>query len=282
MSHIPIDDSLLVAYVDCELDPATRQRVAEVIEQNAAVRERAAMFNRSTDLLRSALSEAEYMVPPERLVVEATKQLTHGMHSRRGWLALPVAVAAAIAGLIIGNLVLPPNLGIGQSAASKLDYLLEEVREYHAVFARETEHAVEVPASRRDHIQAWLGNRVHYPFVVPDLTSRGLTFLGGRLVPIGGGVVAQLMYVDGEGEHVAICVAFTENRLDAPLQSIQRAGFRVMGLAEGNHAFFVAGPKSYSELEPIAKSLPALLRASPDDTVKAREKRGFGGFARPG
>lgn len=282
MSHIPIDDSLLVAFVDGELDPATRQRVADVIEQNAAVRERAAMFSRSSELLRSALSEAEYMAPPERLVADAPKQLTRGMHSRRGWTALPLATAAAIAGLVIGNLVLPPNLGFGRSAASKLDYLLEEVREYHAIFARETEHAVEIPASRRDHIQEWLGNRVHYPFTVPDLTSRGLTFLGGRLAAIGGGVVAQLMYVDGDGEHVAICVAFTENQLDAPLQSIQRAGFRVMGLAEGHHVFFVAGPGSYSELEPIAKSLPALLQASPGDAAKERKKRGFGGFARPG
>ena len=153
-----------------------------------------------------------------------------------------------------------PNFGVGQSASSKLDYLLEEVREYHAVFARETEHVVEVPASRRDHIEAWLGNRVHYPFTVPDLTSRGLTFLGARMIAIGGGVVAQLMYVDRDGEHIAICVAFTEDKLDAPLQSIQKAGLKVMGLAEGHHVFIVAGPKFNPELEPIAKSLPALLQ----------------------
>jgi len=280
MNNRPIDDALLVAYVDGELDPVTRRRVDDLLEQNAAVRDRVAMFRRSGDLLRSAFSEAEYLAPPERMAARTREILKPKLPPRRAWWALPVA--AAIAGLVIGNLVLPPNLGVGQSASSKLDYLLEEVREYHAVFARETEHAVEVPASRRDHIEAWLGNRVHYPFTVPDLTARGLMFLGARMIAIGGGVVAQLMYVDRDGEHIAICVAFTEDKLDAPMQSIQKADLRVMGLAEGHHAFVVAGPKFNPELEPIAKSLPALLQGPPDDTNKARERRNFGGFARPG
>jgi anti-sigma factor RsiW len=275
MPSLPIDDTLILAYVDGELDPATRQRVADVMEQNAAVRERAAMFRRSTDLLRSALSEAEYMAVPEGLVARATKKLKRDVRPRLAWLALPVA--AAIAGLVIGNLVLPPNLGVGQSASSKLGHLLEEVGEYHAVFARETEHVVEVPASRRDYIQAWLGNRVHYPFTVPDLTVRGLTFLGARMVAVGGGVVAQLMYADPAGERIALCLAFTEDKLDAPMQSIEKAGYRVMGLAEGHHKFIVAGQKFHPELESIAQSLPALFQVAEATTRGNRTP--YGGFA---
>ena len=280
MNSLPIDDTLLVAYVDGELDPITRRRVDDLLEQKAAVRDRVAMFRRSGELLRSAFSEAECMPPPEQLVARTKQILKPSLRPWQAWWALPVA--AAIAGLVIGNLALPTNFGIGQSASSKLDYLLEEVREYHAVFARETEHVVEVPASRRDHIEAWLGDRVRYPFTVPDLTARSLTFLGARLVAIGGGVVAQLMYIDRHGEHIALCVAFTQDRLDAPMQSIQKAGLRVAGLAEGHHAFFVAGPEFNPEVEPLAKSLPALLQGPSGDTFKSRERRNFGGFARPG
>jgi len=275
MPRVPIDDSLLVAYADGELDPVTRRRVDDLLEQNPAARDRVAMFRRSGDLLRSAFSEAEYVAPPERHLARARETLKLKGRPRRAWWAL--AAAAAIAGLVIGNLVLPANLGIGESASSRLAYILEEVREYHAVFARETDHVVEVPASRRDHIETWLGNRVHYPFLVPDLTSRGLAFLGARLVAIGGGVVAQLMYADGGHERIAICVAFTEDKLYAPRQSVQRGGIKVIGEADGHHMFFVAGPTFNPELEPIAKSLPALLQVP--DTANAQKARvPYGGF----
>jgi anti-sigma factor RsiW len=260
MNSLPVDDALLVAYVDGELDPVTRRHVEDLLEQNAAVRARVALFRRSGELLRAAFSEAEYMAPPERLVARIRKRVQPIARPWRSWWALPVA--AAIAGLVIGNLVLPVNFGIGESSSGRLANILEEVQDYHAVFDRETEHVVEVPASRRDHIEAWLGNRVHYPFAVPDLSSRGLTFLGARLVPIGSGVVAQLMYVDGGGEHLAICIAFTEDEIKAPLQSVQKGNYKVMGEADGHHVFIVAGPKFNRELEPLAKGLPALLQVA--------------------
>ncbi|MGD9884534.1 MAG: anti-sigma factor [Reyranella sp.] len=278
MPRVPIDDSLLVAYVDGELDPVTCRGVDDLLKQNAAVRSRVAMFRRSRDLLRLAFSEAGYMASSERLAVRTGEILQPNVLRRRAWWALPVA--AAIAGLVIGNLVLSTNFGFGESSSSRLAYLLEEVGAYYAVFARETEHVVEVSASRRDHIEAWLGNRVRYPFKVPDLTSRGLKFLGARLVPVDGGVVAQLMYVDGGGEHIAICVVFTEDKLDSPLRSVQKAGSKVIGEARGHHAFIVVGPKFNAELEPIAKGLPALLQGG--DAANAQKAYApYGGFARP-
>ena len=274
MSTLPIDDALLVAYVDGELDDVIRQRVADLIEKNASVRDRAAMFRRSTDLLRSALSGNEFMDVPEQLVSRTTKIVKHNPRPRLAWLSLPVA--AAIVGLVVGNLALPPNLGVGQSSSGRLASILEDVRDYYVVHARETEHVVEVPASRRDHIEAWLGDRVHYPFTVPDLSSRGLTFLGARLVAISDGVVAQLMYVDGGGEQLAICIGFTEGKLDAPLQSIQQGRIQVIGRAEGHHAFVVVGLKSDPAVESIARSLPGLLQGTKNPATN------YGGFARPG
>ena len=275
MGTRPVDDTLLVAYIDGELDAATRQRITDLVEQEPAVRARVAMFRRSSDLLRSALSDDQYMAVPEPLAGRASKVLKRHANRLLAWLSLPVATA--IVGLVAGNLALPPNFGVGQGSSGRLASILEEVREYYVVHARETEHIVEVPASRRDHIEAWLGDRVHYPFTVPDLTSRGLTFLGARLVAISDGVVAQLMYADGSGKHMAICIGFSEDKLDAPMQSIQQGGIRVIGQAEGHHALVVVGLKTDPALEPIARNLPALLHAD------ARADRpNFGGFrARP-
>src|SRR5216684_1741531 len=38
--------------------------------------------------------------------------------------------------------------------------LLDEIADYHVLYAREDEHLVEVPADRREHIEAWLGDRL--------------------------------------------------------------------------------------------------------------------------
>ena len=60
----------------------------------------------------------------------------------------------------------------------------------------------------------------------------------------------------------------------------KQAGIKVIGEAEGHHVFVVAGPKSNPELEPIAKSLPALLQmADAGNAQKARAPHG--GFAPP-
>lgn len=259
MVALPISDSVLVAYVDNELDATTRERVAGLIEQDPAVRERVAMFQRSTELLRAALNDPEYSAVPDGLAARTARMVERRSPRRWTWLALPLA--AAIAGLVIGNLALPRylGLGVGQTAASRLGEILEEVAEYHSVFVREKEHFVEVPAARRDHIQSWLGNRVQYPFTVPNLESRGLAFAGARMLAIQGRPVAQLLYVRDNGERIALCVALTKGALEAPLQSIKEGGYTVFGWATGNHAFIVAGPESSSGLESLAKDLPRLL-----------------------
>jgi anti-sigma factor RsiW len=84
------------------------------------------------------------------------------------------------------------------------------IADYHVVYARESEHQIEVPARRLDHIQAWLGERLHRNLLVPDLSDRGLTFEGARLLVVDGQPVAQLVYSapDRPHEPLALCISF--------------------------------------------------------------------------
>ncbi|MCP5152089.1 MAG: hypothetical protein H6982_15140 [Chromatiales bacterium] len=67
-----IDDAELVAYVDGELPPAERARIAEAIERDAGVAARARTLRDSATLLRG-LFDAPMREPlPERLLVAAT------------------------------------------------------------------------------------------------------------------------------------------------------------------------------------------------------------------
>jgi anti-sigma factor RsiW len=69
--------------------------------------------------------------------------------------------------------------------------MLNEIVEYHAIYARGTQHLAEVLADRNDHIKEWLGDRLSREFHVPDLSSMGLALVGARLLGITRQTVAQ-------------------------------------------------------------------------------------------
>lgn len=101
----------------------------------------------------------------------------------------------------------------------------------HAVYSREVRHAVEVGVDDEAHLVSWLSNRLDTPIEPPDLSARGLTLLGGRLVPDEGRPAAQLMYKDRE-----------RPALFAPHRPDRRAGDDGDGLCVGSrHLRFLLG-----------------------------------------
>ena len=78
------------------------------------------------------------------------------------------------------------------ATADSREAMLDEIAAYHLVYARQTEHLAEVPAERREHIEAWLGSLLNRTLKVPDLSSQGLKFEGARLLAIDAYPVAQL------------------------------------------------------------------------------------------
>lgn len=82
---------------------------------------------------------------------------------------------------------------------------MAEVADYHRVYATQVRHLAEVPASEKDHIEAWLGSTTGVPFTTPDLSAAGYTFQGARLLVAAGKPVSQLLYTDAAGQVLAIC-----------------------------------------------------------------------------
>jgi anti-sigma factor RsiW len=60
----PIDDSLLVAFADRQLDPATSYLVEEFIRDNAEALAKVRLFERSAMLIASAFRDAVYLEVP--------------------------------------------------------------------------------------------------------------------------------------------------------------------------------------------------------------------------
>jgi anti-sigma factor RsiW len=260
----PIDDILLCAYADGELDPSTAREVETLAARNTAVRDRIALFRQSRDLLEAALSQPQCTDVPrqlrtsaERAVFRAGPRAAIASWSRRALAAAALVIAlglgVAVTRLVEHGTVLP---------RSGVAVVMHEVAEYHPVYVREVEHLVEVPASRREHIEEWLGERVGLALRAPDLSAYGLAFQGARLVALHDQPLAQLMYTGENEQRVALCVTKLVGRPSEKRQSIVEYGLKLHGLSRGEHVFLVVGPTEEPIVDRLATDLPSLLARS--------------------
>lgn len=259
MSRPEPDDLMLMAYADGELDAQAAAEVEAALTANPALADRLAMFIESAELLRAGLGEPEPMDVPAAL----QRQITRAIWTTRAKSSLRYAlpVAAAIVGFVIGGAQVP-NMFIGaQTAAARhIETVMHEVAEYHAVFVRETDHLVEVPASRRNYIETWLGNRVGYPLHVPDLSAQGLEFVGARLLAAVGQPVAQLMYTTATGDKVALCITQQGTEASTALIHVSEGGFDVYAQGQGKHLFIIAAPADSAVARRLSSSITGLMQ----------------------
>src|SRR5918912_305221 len=126
-------DIVLGAYVDGQLDPAEVKVVERYIAANPCARETVRIYRETTASLRAACAESFYTDFPDALRGAIEKP----------WRGTPLRVSLAVSAALL--LVGLGFLGgwLVASPASDSGGLVDEVVEYHRVFARETKHLVE-------------------------------------------------------------------------------------------------------------------------------------------
>lgn len=255
----PVDDMLLCAYLDGELDAIAGREIETLAARNPAVREQIEMFRAAGDLLRRALSEAPFTEVPLGLKQAAGREMVRP--ASRSWPAL-----AAVAMLLLG-------LGLGSALTRFIEHgsvlprsaiagIMHDIAEYHPIYAREVEHLVEVPASRREHLEQWLGDRVGLALRAPDLSAHGLRFQGGRLIALHDHALAQLMYTGPGNQRVALCVAKLQGKQSEGTESLEDGGLKLYGTSKDGHVFVIVGPAGDPLVDRLSTDLPALLTAS--------------------
>jgi anti-sigma factor RsiW len=133
---------------------------------------------------------------------------------------------------------------------------LDDIADYHRIYARQTRHLVEVPASDKDHIVEWLSNSTGVAFTLPDLSAQNLTFEGARLLVAGGKPTAQLLYRDAENEIFAICFLQSDPvEATTALAESMRNDIGLVSWQKGNASFVVVGPSADPNLERIAEAV---------------------------
>jgi anti-sigma factor RsiW len=253
----PLDDGLLAAYVDGELGSDQVAEVEQLLARNPEARHKVEQMRRVNALLRTACSEQRFLPPPAKFLALVAKPRTvaEPEQPRRimanPWTRRAVAALLLALAFIGGQYVSITGQDQAQGVADVRAELLDEIAEYHVVYARETEHLVEVPAERKGHIEEWLGARLDRKLAVPDLSRQGLAFAGARMLVLAGNPVAQLMYTRDTGTPVAFCIAFGEKD-NTPLAIDEFHGLNVGYWDRGGYTYVIVGALSQETIRHIA------------------------------
>ena len=252
---VSLDD--LQAYVDGELHPQRREAVERHLAEHPDDAARVAAYRSQDQALCQALAGIEAEPVPERLtaVLQDRGRGVSGSWMRRA-AAVVLLLAGGALGFGFGTLIQ------GDDAAGRF---LTDAANAHDIFVAETRHPIEVAASERKHLQAWLSKRLGASLAAPDLSKTGLSLLGGRLLPAASGPAAQLMYETPDGQRIT-CYIVAEAGLLAPGQVYMEKGdTAVLAWPTQNFAYAISGPPGRERLSEIAGAVSQeLSRASSD------------------
>jgi anti-sigma factor RsiW len=264
----------LSAYLDGQLPHAEAREIDGILARDERAR---TLFNRlklGSDLGRKAFEDMLHEPVPLDLVRSIKQAPTGaGQEPARARLTPPPKAAPpfgtwvriAASGLIL--LVLGATAGYLMGSrqdvaeqpavpAAEARNWLRDVADFHRIYARQTRHLAEVPATESSYIIEWLTAAVGVEFTIPDLSANALTFEGARLLVAGGRPTAQLLYRNEDGEVFAVCFQKVDpvSEQTALLDTI-RNDLGLVSWQEGAAAFVVVGPSSEAALHAIAQTV---------------------------
>jgi len=239
----PVNEDDLHAYADAALDqtrrleveawlaghPEDARRVDDWMEQNRALH---AAFD-------SVLNE-----PLPLDLVRAARGRASLAPRWRGAVAAIVLAATGLGGFFIGRHTVEPVL----IAALPRDAALA-----HVVYSPEQRHPVEVDAAHADHLTAWLSKRLGARLAAPDFTALGFELLGGRLLPGGGGPVAQFMYQDAGQHRVTLYIRRASGQEDTTaFRHAVENGIEVFYWIDRDMGYALSGSIGHGDMQRLA------------------------------
>lgn len=129
----------------------------------------------------------------------------------------------------------------------------------HRLYSVEVLHPVEVGAAERDHLNAWLSNRLGGKIAAPQLTDTGFHLVGGRLLPGLGGAAAQFMYEDAAGGRVTLYVTAGTGAARAPRIETAADGLTTIAWADDKWRYALVGKFSRVQLEALARRMQGAM-----------------------
>lgn len=195
-----MNDDLLSAWLDDELDAGERARVDAWLRDHPEDAARVRLWAADRDALRARFDPVLDEPLPSSLAQAP---------ARRGWALRGWQAAAALVlfagGAVLGALWRDASPAVEVAAVDTPDTAwVHRAAAAHAVYVPEQRHPVEVKA-QEEHLARWLTRRTALPVKLFDLRDQGFELVGGRLLPdAGASPSAQLMYQDAGGQRVTV------------------------------------------------------------------------------
>ena len=259
----------LSAYLDGALAPDDVLKIEQLVVNDPAIAAELDAMSRVDHIARAAFDGMLADPVPLRLAraidrapaADAAPTMAANMTSRPSWRSLAAAIVLLLIGGAGGSFITrhsaPP-----QQTASAMTWL-DQIADYHLVYASQQRHLVEVPASETAHLQKWLSDTTGVAFTVPDLTASGLTFQGARLLVASGKPVAQLLYTDAGGQVIALCFLAGGDAAagtgTTPFQTRNAKGVSMVWWTSNDASYVVVGPSKGVDLQSIAKAASTVL-----------------------
>lgn len=236
------EDWSLHAYADGEIAGQECRALDERLASDPEARAGVEAWKRQKSWLKGAFDP----VLDEPVPAKIKAALRH----HRGFSLSPAAIAAALVLLVIGAAAgWFTSLQMNAPGARQFADLAIEA---HEIYTHENRHAVEVAASDGEHLTTWLSKRLGQKLVVPDLTARGYSFMGGRLLAAGAQPAAQLMYEDQAKRRITIFVAANPSNTETAFLVTQKGNVTACYWLDGPLGFVLTGEASRDEIVSLA------------------------------
>jgi anti-sigma factor RsiW len=257
----PISEADLHAYVDGQLTPERAAEVEAWLAERPDKAAEVANWRRQNEALDALFGPVASETVPARLDPHLIARAPN--RARTPWLQL---AAAAVVLLAIGSGI--GWFGRSYTLPSNSDELITAAVEAHALYVKEKRHAVEVVGSDRDHLVAWLSNRVERPITPPDLSADGFTLVGGRLLPgyeeATKGPAAQLMYENAAAERVTVFITAALDDRKPAYEFLTRDTLDAFYWANDKITCTVVGDLPQDQMKAVAKKVYQQLTWRPD------------------
>jgi anti-sigma factor RsiW len=251
-----VDEQMLRAYVDGELDPRLREQVDVVLAHNPDLRAQATALRASCLPYRAAF-EAQALAPPPASLVRQVASLSavagaaptgakpaSDLSRRRTW-QLGLAMAASFA----GGLIVP-----WRWAAAPTDEApwVQAIASYHALYVRDTVNVPADPPKRIQNLLAGFNDQQKAQIFVPDLQAAGLEFKRVQRLGYGGLPLIQMVYLPATGRPAALCLLPT-TRPETAVAVQQLEGQGVATWVRHGMAYVLVGDMAPEALSSMAQ-----------------------------
>jgi len=182
---------LIEAYMDGELDPASKAAVEEHLTTCQACLDAHARFRKQSASIRAA---APYFPAPAHLQQSVREALRRAAANER-----PAAVRntpwrwVAIAATVLLAVSISWNFRRPQAQTSERDLIAQNVLSDHIRSMIGT-HLLDVPSTDQHTVKPWFNGKLDFSPDVKDFAPQGFPLIGGRLDYLTGRTVAALVY----------------------------------------------------------------------------------------